>query len=550
MSLRRCTSCAVPVADRDARFCRSCGAVLASPQALGADRPGDDRGAAGRRHPLGSRTRSLRRGGPASFAAVVLVGVVIGVVALPDSTATTTDLHVDLPSPAEVEEHAHDREVGERPPERGCAPPGCESWSATVGFGPVLVHDGRVFHLDAGEFVVWDAASGEELTRTRSRVAGPVMQPRLTLIERPAGDLVVAAAAVGGGLEVWRVDELDLAWRLPADDGGGGAGRLLQATAVTIVTVRPRLEGDATAQGVEVVGHDPRSGTERWSAAGTPIDVDGLIVLQPEGTAGQEQLLDPVTGEPVLTTPLGAYLGSNADRVAVDRGAVVEVLSWPQSEQVAEVTAREDEQLRFVGGLLARGPTGWAATPEDWLGMFDVQSALTTEVIDPVDGRKLASFDGRPATVVAGPGGHDAIVVEEQGALTSISRVGPSFEQRWRSELAWDGQQVLRVRSTAPGMVVVDTIGPDGAVVYWRFDARTGLPVAEGGFGATAANPRGTGRFGELSIRWEPDQTVVVGAAGLVRFASDVEVVHPGDPLLVRDDDRLIAVDDAPAAAR
>ena len=555
MSPGRCARCAVHTGDRDARFCRSCGAVLSQPVVTSADRPAEaDAGVTMRRQPLGPAARRLRRAAPAGVAAVVLIAVVAGIGGSPTSTTTAVDLHVDLhvdlPDPAEVVRPAGDRVMAGRPPEGGCAPPGCEAWSATAGFGPVLVHDGRVFHLDAGELVVWDATSGEELTRARSLVGAPVMQPWFTLVERPAGDLVVAAAAVGGGLEAWRADNLDLAWRLPAGGASDGVGHLLQASAASIVTVRPRLGGDDVGQGVEVVGHDPDSGAERWSAIGRPTDADGLIVVRPEDAAAVEQLLDPATGETVLTTPIGSYAGSSADRVAVDRGGVVEVLSWPGNGRVAEVVSQGDEQVRFVGGLVARGPSGWAATPEDWLGTVRLDAALTTEVVDPADGRRLASFDDRPATVVSAPGGSDVIIVEEHGAATTVTRVGPSFEQRWRSELPWESQRVLRVRTTAQGRVVVDTVGADGAVVYWRFDARTGLPVAEGGFGSTAPNPSGTVRFDDLSIRWEPDQTVVLGPAGLVRFAGDVEVLHPAEPLLVRDGDQLIAVDQARASAR
>ena len=542
MSPQRCTSCAARPRDRDARFCSACGALLSQPAAVLADRDGG--GCAESERPRGAAARGRHRWGPAGLAAVVLIAVAAGIGAMLEPSDTTADPHVDLPDAAEVEQRVVDRVAAVRAPRGGCSPQGCAAWTATAGFGPVLVHAGRVFHLDAGELVVWDAGTGEQLTRTRSLVAAPVMQPQLTPIEHPAGALVVAAAGVGGGLEVWRADDLELAWRLPDAGDGRGAGRLLQATAASIVTVRPRLDVDGDARGVEVVGHDPVSGEERWSAAGSPTGADGLIVLRPEDGVGKEQLLDPATGEQVLVAPVGSYAGSSTDRVAVDRGRAVEVLSWPGSERVAKLAARGDEQVRFVGGLLTRGPSGWAATPEDWLGTIEVESGLTTEVIDPAHGRTLASFDERPAVVAAGPDGNGAIVVEEHGAVTSVSHVTSSFEQRWRSLVPWGAQRVLRVRTGAPGLVIVDTVGADGAVVYWRFDVRTGLPVAEGGFGATAPNPRGTGSFDGLSVRWEPDQTVVVGAAGLVRFASDVEVLHPGEPLLVRDGDRLIAVDE------
>ena len=550
MSPQRCTGCAAQLRDRDSRFCGVCGALL-PPSTPDADRPGGaDRGVATWWQRHGARAHTLRRRGLVGLVAGVVLLVVAVVGGVSDVTTTPAEQHVDLPAETEVADRAVDRVEAGRLSPGSCAPPGCVVWSVEAGFGPALVHDGRVFHLDAGELVVWDAASGEQLARTRSLVAGPVAQPWLMPIEHPAGDLVVAAASVGGGLEVWHADELELAWRLPTEEGGG-AGELLQATATSVVVVRPRLDGDGHPAGLEVVGHDPVSGAERWSAAGTPTAADGLIVLRPEEGVGQELLLDPATGEQVLATPIGSYAGSSTDRVAVEGGGAVEVLSWPDGERVATLAARDDdEQVRFVSGLVARGPSGWAATPEDWLGMVTVESGLTTEVIDPAHGRSVASFGDRPAVVGAGPDGDDAIVVEEHGDLTSVSRVTPSFERRWRSEVPWGSKRVLRVRSATPGLVVVDTVGADGAVVYWRFDARNGLPVADGGFGDTAPDLSGTGRFEDLSIRWEADQTVVVGPAGLARFTPDVEVLHPGDPLLVRDDGRIIAVDAARAGSR
>ncbi len=435
-----------------------------------------------------------------------------------------------------------DASADDAEPEARCRPDGCQRWSAPAGPGPVLVDDGRILHLDAGELLAFDAEDGDGTVVGPSDVAVGEATG-LLLVERADNDLLLVHD--GARVEAWDLAEGQRAWI--SDDHGPDErfGGVVRADADVVIVVEVRQLGEGPEQ--QVVAYDTATGEQRWSHDGVALDAAGPIVIEEpaDGTLelGEVVLIDAASGEDRATIDPDQYRGGTDDRVALVQDGRVAWRSWPDLDEVADLGPADDGS-RIVNGHLVAGAGGDGTNGP----VGDVVDQVS-EVADPADGSLVVSYD-EPVTVGQRAGGTGGVVVERDGSSLTVTAVDTDWQERWRSAVAWEpsDDEPLRVMPTLGTVTVAfgggDLRFGDTSGRHWRFDWRTGLPGREGQFGRFVGDDEATGIFGDLTVRATAGQFALAGPDGEVTFGASAELLHASDPLLVRDDGRLIAVDE------
>ena len=580
MATDSCSACGEARAS-GARFCPCCGAALASsdrwsPPRTATSEPSADHDATSPEPAPAIRAPTVRRSLPVAGAAVALllaVGTAV-VVADPwdERPEHDGDGEVVLPdrvmsggtSPGEAGAAAPDADGSDASADAlgvpaGCEPSGCDRWRSAQPDGHTIVADGRVFHLGGGALVAIDEA-GELVAEAETAVSGRSPGGLLALDE-PHDDLLLAVG--DGRLEVRDRDDLAVRWSLdvrdaslanisrnddvlvvigahgaPIDDptGDGSADPGSGAD-----DAGPRLDPpeDGTDDGLRgrrsrpvASGFDVRTGERRWQRSGLPFSTDGVVALA--STQGNElRLLDPRDGEDLLHLAGRRYLGSSPDRIAVHDGAeTVDLLAWPSLDTVRRLAVDPAATQRLLGGLLV------VEHPADEDG-----TSGDIEVVDPADGRVLDRFERPDVAVRAAPDGDGVIVLEPMGEQVRLRHLDREWQQRWSSEVRFDAPPDARVTAVRGprGQIGVGVVLDGGRIdIGVLVDDRTGLPVIddEAGVGTVA------GTFDGLLVHRSPDATELRGPGGGVRFPGPVDLLHPSDPLLVRDGQDLVAIDE------
>ena len=477
----------------------------------------------------------------------------------------------------------------------GCEPAGCDRWRSSQPEGHTIVTDGRVFHLGGGAIEAIDDA-GEVVAEAETAITGRSPGGLLPL-DGPHDDLLVAVG--DRRLEVRGRDDLAVRWSLDVRDaslanvshngdvlvvigahGSPAAGSASEAGAATAgdpdpngpvdpdgpseldgpvdpdassdpdvpvdpdadAAAGPRLEPpeDGTDDGLRgrrsrpvVSGFDVRTGERRWQRAGLPFSTEGVVALSSaQGT--ELTLLDPRDGEDLLRLAGRRYLGSSDDRIAIHdvADATVDLRAWPSLDTVGRVEVDPAATPRLVGGLLV------IDHPVDGGG-----SAGDIEVVDPTGGQVLDRFDGPDVAVRAAPGGDGVIVLEPSDDRVRLRHLDRQWQVRWSSEVRFEMPADARLTAVRGprGQIGVGVVLDGGRIdVGVLVDDRTGLPVIDddAGIGDVA------GTFGDLLVHRSSDATELRGAHGVVRFRGPVDLLHPSEPLLVRDGQDLVAVDE------
>ena len=539
--------------DAAGRFCPTCGAHLAE---VPAEAPGAYRGHEDVAAAQSEAMRAAGRGPKLIALAVLLIGglALLGSWAgwFPDRTQDAAGSDVELPTAGDLDDgqgepadDPHDPETAEDPdaavdddaePESRCRPDGCERWSVPAGPGPVLVDDGRIFHLDAGELLQFDAENGDVTSFGPSDV--PVGEAtEMLFVERAEGDRLLVHA--GARVEAWDLAEGQRAWISDGHGSGGAHGGVVRVDEDVVVVVEVDGPEDPDRK---VAAYDTATGEQRWSHDGVVLGAAGPIVVEEptDGTleSGEVVLIDAASGEVRVTIERDQYRGGTDEHVALVQDERVEWRSWPALDGGTDL-GPADETPPIVNGHLVSGAGDGGMSAPAGIAVDQVN-----EVVDPSDGGLVASYD-EPVAVGQRPGGA-GVVAQRDGSTVTVTAVDANWQELWRSQVVWEptGEQPLWVMPT-PGAVTVAGGGAESSNERWRFDWRTGLPVREGAFGELILDDEATGTFGDLTVRATAEQVTLTGPDGEVTFGASAGILHASDPLLVRDDGHLIVVEES-----
>ena len=554
MTARRCPACSGTVRDAAGRFCPTCGSSLPE---LPSEVPGAHRGhedvAAAQSEAMHAAGR-----GPKLIALAVLV---LGGLALlgswagwfPDQSQDAAGDGVELPDADDLDEDdGEDQQAGDPDDlaapddatpdddeaEPRCRPDGCERWAIPAGPGPALVDDGRILHLDAGELLGIDAADGAVTPFGPSEL--PVGEATgLLLVERSDGDLLLVHD--GEQVEVWELTEGGRVWHTEGDDVDERAGGVVCADDDVVVVVEvEHLEDDPQR---EVVAYDTATGEPRWSHDGVVLGAAGPIVIQAPDDATPDSdevvLVDATSGEVEASVEPGEYRGGTDDRVALEQDGRVVWRSWPDLDEVADLGPAGETPPIVNGHLVSGSGTDGMSAPAG------VAVEQIDEVVDPSDGGLVASYD-EPVAVGQRPDADGGVVAQRDGSTVTVTAVDADWQERWRAEVAREptDEQPVWVVPTL-GSATVASGGGDTTDEHWQFDWRTGLPLRTGEFGQLVGHAEVSGTVGGLELHATSEQVTLAGPDGEIAFDdASAEILHASDPLLVRVDHHLIAVDE------
>jgi outer membrane protein assembly factor BamB len=469
----RCPDCHAAWDHAGARFCGRCGTAL--PEHGPRDAPSSD-------------GHGARRPWPTSIGVllglclvVVVVGMVVGGVL--GSDRVTSDDGIALPEPGAVPQASPlspaERSAALDPfraPDLHCVPEGCERWRRELPTRPGEVSGahGLVVATIDDDLHAFDAATGAP--RWSARLRGPTPDGTFSVaFDAPIGLHVGERLVAVTGRPAW-IQVRD------ADDGAlrwsrrtGSPPRVVQAIGDEVVLVLEAQDGSGSER---VTAFDAHDGEPLWSSRTAGIhSMTALGVVTSRD--GQHQVLDPVTG-----------------------------------------AVRFEE----AGRPVPHGP---------W---FAVHGPQQTRLLDPGDGRLLATHDGvlHPPTEV--DGSLVALLTSRRaptagtGPGTAVVGLAPDGTIRWQRALAVDaGPRCCDLLAAwRTGTVLMHPAGHGRALVL---DAATGDLRSQ-----VAAPPRGEGGRPIGEGTWLVSRTgglLVVGPSGAVSaWGRFPRIVHVDPPVV------------------
>lgn len=448
---------------------------------------------------------------------------------------------VDLPAVDELEDQLTAAAV----PDGDCEPDGCARWRTEAGSGDTLVVGDRILHHAGTELSVFDAASGDRLARAETQLSAGSVQPQLA---GPGEDGQGPGVILGGlaGTEVRDVADGALRWAV--EDAQGPMPPVVHDDVVLVADE----VADEAPPGWRIRALALADGEERFTvddAWGGPHA--GIVVQREE--EDELRLIDAATGEVGLAIEPQEFHGAADGRVGLMIEGELTVLTWPDLEELGRFPDDPQAPVRFVGGLVvdAHPPEEDAPAGEDGLASIEAAppmdpfGAAPRDVIDPVSGEVLAELDGGQPLGSA-PDGDGVLVLDDQGSSVVVSQRDTSWSLQWRTELAFERPEdaVLQIVGAADGQFAVATVVEGEIVQRLPFRARGGVPALPPDLGGEVSDPTVAVAMDDLTMVRSPDVTELRGSAGAVRFGGPADLVHPADPLLVRVDGDLVAVDE------
>lgn len=525
---RRCASCEATIPRRSARYCPVCGAHLASAAARDRGDAADEAAGAG----PDRATRRLRIA--AALGVVVAVAIVAAVGGGATSSLGGMEQDVDVPRADELAGQPGDGDRDDPTPD-GCRPQGCERWSLEVGAGSAELVDGRILHHGSRQLSIIDADSGEVLAERDTDISGSMSG--LLLPEPPHDDVVVIAGPER--VEVREIADGSLRWE--AELGESFERPILADDLLVATGPQDSVGGNGLAPRVR--GLQLADGEERYARDGYVGFGQGLIVSLEDD---QLALADRTSGEVVLTTAADRFRGASQDRVALVEDDELVIRSVPGGRELSRYPQPEGTTLEFADGLVVRHrpPTGGVVRAD---GGRASPLAGRTEVIDPVNGNVLAQL-GPGATASSAPPLDGVAVLIDRGEGAVVTAYDRSWSQRWQTRLTFERHEgdflAVAGAERAADSIAVYQVDDEGVQQLVPLDVATGLPSAD-----VTHRDLGDSQVvvssGDLTITRSRQESAVRGPAGIVWFPGSIDVLHPGDPLLVHHGTRLIAVDES-----